>query len=189
MDTDAIQNDPNPRRPERRRDDRFTAEDAMTALGAMIDISRSGLSVLAEKQPPLTPGDRFRIEVRYEERVVLFPAELIYADRHAALVLLEDEGEGVKLGLKFGKLSPAQQREVQTIMDRGVKVPHLEIAWDMASIQTLDEEEPEQEQPEAVEAEPENTLDALDGLRDQADSLAELATPALGPMEPTAPSE
>ncbi|CAN0452036.1 unnamed protein product, partial [Ectocarpus fasciculatus] len=83
----------------------------------MIDISRSGLSVLATSQPPITPGDRFRIEVRYDDRVALFPAELIYADRNAAAQLLENDQEGVKLGLKFGKLTPAQQREVQSIMD------------------------------------------------------------------------
>ncbi|MEM1446369.1 MAG: PilZ domain-containing protein [Planctomycetota bacterium] len=180
MDTDAIQNDPSPSRPERRRDDRYTAEDAMTALGGMIDISRSGMSVLAEKQPPLSPGDRFRIEVRYEDRVLLFPAEMVYADRNAALLLVEEDREGVKLGLKFGKLTPAQQREVQTIMDRGVKVPYLEIAWDMSSVQSEQEDNAvleEESQENALEVA--NALEELNGLRDQAESLVELTEPTL----------
>ncbi|MEM7576801.1 MAG: PilZ domain-containing protein [Planctomycetota bacterium] len=190
METHAIQSEPNPKRPERRRDDRFTAEDAMTALGAMIDISASGLSVLAEKQPPLTPGDRFRIEVRYDDRILLFPTELVYADRNAALLLVDEDQQGVKLGLKFGKLTPAQMREVQTIMDRGVKVPHLEIAWDMASIQNQTETSEAAEIDMDTTAEttasvaatessdavtkPNDALDELEDLRDQADALAEL---------------
>ncbi|MEM8782778.1 MAG: PilZ domain-containing protein [Planctomycetota bacterium] len=170
MDNDAIHNPSGTQRPERRRDDRYTAEDAMTALGAMIDISRSGMSVLAEKPPPITPGDRFRIEVRYDERTALFPAELVYADRNAARLLLEDDEQSVKLGLKFGTLTPAQQREVQSIIDRGVKVPYLEIAWDMASVQS----DPEDESGSAA---PEDAIEAVGALRDQADSLAAMTQP------------
>lgn len=168
MESDPTQNRQGSRRPDRRRDDRYTAEDAMTALGAMIDISRSGLSVLATTQPPITPGDRFRIEVRYDQRIALFPAELVYADRDAASSLLESDQDGVKLGLKFGRLTPAQQREVEVIMQRGVKIPYLEIAWDMASIENLDDDEREASE----------TLTALNGLREQADSLVGLTKTA-----------
>ncbi len=118
---------------DRRRDPRHIPDDAVSALGRVVDISVSGMRIRCPQSPPIDPGQPFKVEVRADDRATLLPVRLIEAYRMGdfdGLFEAQDINEHtVDLGVEFRRLTPAQHREIEQIIEDGCEVPRIEVGW------------------------------------------------------------
>ena len=182
---------------DRRQHPRWTTAGLESALGHVSDLSLSGMRIRRTADPGLRDGDRFRLEVRFEDSVFLLPAQLVTARPHAG----GDGGEGggasgglVDLGIRFPDLTRAQKRSVKSLLtasgfpDGGGEIVFQALLGGDEAEAPAAAAEPEPAAPAAEAPEPSAPAPAPSLRRwSQLTEAADATPPAAEPLVPDAP--
>ena len=95
---------------ERRRHGRLRTElagEMVTALGPVVDLSRSGMRIRTAGKPPVHEGQTCSVEIRCAEMEAIFPVEVMR--------VRAGERGGWDVGLRFRELTAKQAQTLSTL--------------------------------------------------------------------------
>lgn len=108
-------------RTENRSNGRIRCAKATTSLGAVVDMSASGVRVACKKKPKVEVGEIVRLELKAEDRSITLPACVVW-------VRIQHDCT-YQAGLKFEKLDALRKKQIVEIIRIGVDSDGLSRGW------------------------------------------------------------